>query len=141
MTTIMRRNPGSFRNPYYPVFKSFYAKNDSVDQNNFAPLNIIKNDHVYKVELNVAGWKKEDIDIKVEDETLIISGERTTENEQEEQYHLKEFSSQRFYRSIILGEEIDQENIQAELKDGILRIELKKLPEEELEVSKKIEIQ
>ncbi len=129
------------RTSYYPVFKSFNTRNGSVDRNTTAPINIIKNNHVYRVEVNLAGWQKEDVDIKVEDDTLIISGEKTTENEKEQEYHLREFSSEKFFRSIILSEEIDQEDIQAELKDGILTIELKKLSDEELNVSRKIEIQ
>lgn len=141
MTTIIRRNPYNARKLYYPEFKSFNAENDSACRNNFAPLNIIQNDHVYRVELNVAGWQKEDIDIKIEDETLIISGERSTDKDDKDQYHLQEFSNQRFFRSVILGDTIDQENIQAELKDGILRIELNRISDEELNVSKKIEIQ
>ena len=135
MTTIIRR-----KMPYYPTFKSFRTENETDRRKDFAPLNIIENDSVYMVELNLAGWQKEDIEMKIEDDTLIISGERKTEIREDNQYHLKEFDNQRFYRSLILNDTIDQESIEAELKDGILKIELKKISEEELKGSKKIEI-
>ena len=135
MTTIVRR-----KMPYYPLFRSFRTENDGDNRNNFAPLNIIENDNVYKVELNLAGWKKEDIEIKIEDETLIISGEMTAETNDENQYLLREFNNQKFFRSVILSDAIDQDNIEAELTDGMLRIELKKVPEDDMNLSKKIEI-
>lgn len=135
MTTIIRR-----KMPYYPVFKSFHTERENDRRKDFAPLNIIENDNVYMIELNLAGWQKEDIDMKIEDDTLIISGERKAEATEGNQYHLQEFDNQRFYRSLILNDSIDQESIGAELKDGILKIELKKISEEELKGSKKIEI-
>ena len=142
MTTIIRRRtPEKSLRSFYPVFRSFHAADDVDHRKNFAPLNIIENGNVYKVELNVAGWQKEDIEVKIEDDTLIISGEKTTNSEEKIEYRLQEYNNQRFFRSVILSEEIDQENINAELKDGILTIELKKIPEDELLVSKKIEIQ
>jgi len=136
MTTIIRR-----KTPYYPVFKSFRTEKGTDRRKDFAPLNIIENDNVYKVELNLAGWQKEDVEIKIEEDTLIISGERKTDTtEVKDQYHWQEFDNRRFYRSLILNDSIDQESISAELKDGILQIELKKISEEELKSGKKIEI-
>lgn len=142
MTTIIKRStPGMYRKSYHPVFRSFHTRNENDHRKNFAPLNIIENDNVYSVELNLAGWKKDEIDIRIEDETLIISGEKTTsEEDANNQYHLQEYSNEKFRRSVILTDEVDQEDIEAKLEDGILRIELKKIPEDELQLSKKIEI-
>lgn len=137
MTTIIR----SRKLPYHPIFRPFHIENGNGYRKNFAPLNIIENDNVYKIELNVAGWAREDIEIKLEDGTLSISGEKKlTEVEEQEQIHLREFSNSRFYRSVILGDFVDQDEISAELKDGILHIELKKQKEDEVDMIKKIEI-
>lgn len=137
MTTIIR----SRKTPYYPFFRPFHIENAPAYRKNFAPLNIIENDNVYKIELNVAGWSKEDIEIKIEEGTLSISGEKkNTEVEENQQFHVKEFTNTRFFRSVILGDSVDLDGISAELNDGILRIELKKVAEDETDVSKKIEI-
>lgn len=137
MTTIIK----SRKTPYYPIFRPFHIENSTGYRKNFAPLNIIENDNVYKVEMNVAGWSKEDIEIRIEEDTLTIRGEKqNTEAEENEQFHVKEFTNSRFFRSVILSDSVDVEGISAELTDGILRIELKKLAEEETDVSKKIEI-
>lgn len=138
MTTIIR----SRKMPYHPIFRPFHIENSNGYRKNFAPLNIIENDNVYKVELNVAGWDREDIEIKLEDGTLSISGEKKiTEVDKQEQFHVREFSTTRFYRSVILDDSVSQDEISAELKNGILRIELKKLKEDEVDLIKKIEIQ
>lgn len=137
MTTIIR----SRKLPYHPFFRPFRIENSDGYRKNFAPLNIIENDNVYKIELNVAGWTREDIEIKIEDGTLSISGEKKhSEVEEQEQFHVREFSNSRFYRSVILGDSVDQDEISAELKDGILHIELKKQKEDEVDLIKKIEI-
>src|SRR5690606_33572386 len=120
MTTVIRKR----KTPYYPVFRSFHMENRLDYRKNFTPLNIIENDHVYKIEMNVAGWSKDDIEIRIEEDTLSIRGEKEkSESEVADQYHVREFSNHKFYRSVILSDGVDQENIQAELKDGILRIE------------------
>lgn len=137
MTTVIRKR----KTPYYPVFRSFHMENRPDYRKNFTPLNIIENDHVYKIELNVAGWSKEEIEIRIEEDTLIIRGEKEkTESEANDQYHVREFSNHKFYRSVILSDGVDQENIQAELKNGILLIELTKVKATEAELSRTIEI-
>ena len=136
MTAVIRR-----RTPYYPAFKTFQMQNRRDHRKNYVPLNIIENDHVYKVELNVAGWAKEDIEIRIEDNTLSIRGKRErVETEEKRHFHVREFSGNRFFRSLILSDKIDQESIKAELNDGILRIELTKVESGEAELSRKIEI-
>lgn len=138
MTTIIR----SWKRPYHPIFRPFHIENRVAHRNNFAPLNIIENDNVYKIELSVPGWDKKDIEIKVEDDTLSIRGEKADSvTDENEQFHVREFAQSRFYRSVILSDAVDQNNISAELKNGILSIEVSKMENAEEEMVKKIEIQ
>lgn len=136
MTTIVKRK----KMPYYPAFGSFRMSKESVNRNSFAPMNIIENNDVYIIELELAGWKKDDIELRLEKETLIISGEMDPTRSEDTKYHMQEFKNQRFFRSVILNEAIDKEAIDAKMKNGILTIELTKISDNELAGRKKIEI-
>ncbi|MEW6369181.1 MAG: Hsp20/alpha crystallin family protein [Acidobacteriota bacterium] len=73
---------------------------------------------------------KKDIKISIESNTLTLQGERRVEKEiKEEDYHRIERSYGSFSRSFTLPVTVDQEKVQADYKDGVLRITLPKKPE------------
>jgi HSP20 family protein len=85
-------------------------------------------DIVLKAELPEV--KEKDIDIRLENNTLTLRGERRFEKEtQEENYHRLERSYGTFSRSFTLPTTVDQEGINAEYKDGVLKITLPKKAE------------
>ncbi len=78
---------------------------------------------VLKAEL--PGIAREDIDLRVENNTLTLRGERKREEEiRQEQYHRVERSYGAFSRSFSLPTRVDTENVRAEFKDGVLVITL-----------------
>ena len=78
---------------------------------------------VLKAEL--PGLKREDIDLRVENNTLTLRGERKHDTEiKQEQYHRVERSYGAFSRSFSLPTRIDTEHVRAEFKDGVLSITL-----------------
>lgn len=79
---------------------------------------------------DLPGVKKEEISINVEENTLILSGERKKELEVEkDKCYRKERYFGKFKRKFSLPASIDQEKISADFKDGVLTIEIPK-PEE-----------
>jgi HSP20 family protein len=75
----------------------------------------------------VPGIEDKDIEIKIEDSTLTIKGERKFEKEtQEENYHRIERAYGSFYRSFSLPPYIDQDKIEAEQEHGVLKITMPK---------------
>ena len=90
----------------------------------------------YTVELAVAGFTREDIDIEVKDHVLTIKGERKQRRPQEQYIH-RGLSTRKFTRSFRLSEYT--EVVGADLRDGILIINLEVIiPQDEL--PKKISI-
>lgn len=90
---------------------------------------IDKKDH-FLVKAEVPGYKKEELDISIEGDVLTLKGETKTEKKEEkENYQYRETSLGSFFRSIKLTSEIDKKGIKAALKDGILTLELPKVPE------------
>ncbi|MBC7362543.1 MAG: Hsp20/alpha crystallin family protein [Candidatus Aminicenantes bacterium] len=76
------------------------------------------------------GVDEKDVEIKIEDNTLTLKGERKFEKEtKEENYHRIERAYGSFFRSFSLPNYIDQEKISAEYENGLLRIHMPKKAE------------
>jgi molecular chaperone IbpA len=101
----------------------------------YPPHNIVKvNDTTYLVELAVAGFARDELDIEVNDRTLTVSGEHVNRGRE---YIHKGISAKKFHRNFRLSEYVQVHG--ADLTDGILAIELKVvLPDEKR--PRKIEI-
>lgn len=81
----------------------------------------------FHVEIDLPGVKKEDIDVKIDNNILTVSGERKMKKEvKKKDYHLMESSFGRIERSFFLPKGIDQNKINAKYKDGRLVIDLEK---------------
>jgi len=101
----------------------------SIPQSNYPPHNIIKKGETYCIEIAMAGFKKSDIDIQVEDNTLNISANYLGRENNVEFIH-KGISEKEFYKSFALAEYVEVKK--AKMVDGILIIELEKnIPEEQ----------
>jgi HSP20 family protein len=83
----------------------------------------------YIVEVDLAGVNKEDINVTVEDDYLIVTAERKFQNELTEgDYYLVESKFGKYYRAFYLSEEIDRDSIEAKFEDGRLTITFEKVP-------------
>ncbi len=120
-----------------PAFKS----SSVAGRMDFRPsVDISGSEHNYEIALDVPGMAREDIDIEVRGDRLLIQGrkEATRENK-EAQYYRIERSYGAFQRTLALPDDANVDDITAELKDGVLRLRIarKALPRSE---SKRIEI-
>jgi HSP20 family protein len=82
------------------------------------------------VQVEMAGMKKEDFDLSLQDDTLTISGERKSESEKREG---ESFRSERFFgsfsRSVTLPSLVKVDEVKAAYEDGVLTITLPKAEE------------
>lgn len=97
----------------------------------YPPHNVVKDEELkFTVELAVAGFKKEHIDIEVKDHVMTITGNRPQRREQNKYVH-KGISAKNWKKSFRLSEYT--EVVGADLQDGILTVDLEVvLPEEKL---------
>lgn len=80
------------------------------------------------IEAMVAGVKPEDLDVSITQDMVTINGKRTkTTHVQEDNYYYQELYWGRFSRSILLPQEVDSEEAEATMKNGLLSIKLPKL--------------
>ena len=105
--------------------------NDESELRNWRPaVDIYDHDEKIVVKAELPGVDKKDIHVDVKDGILSLKGERSYENEvEEEKYHRKERAFGKFQRSFALPEGLDPEKIDANYKDGILKIEIPKSEE------------
>jgi len=96
---------------------------------NYPPYNVIKVDEDnFVVELAVAGFAKTDIDVSTADGKLTVKGELNTEDNDSKFIH-RGIAARKFTREWALGEYMEVKA--AELKDGMLKIDVVRiLPEE-----------
>ena len=118
-----------FNDPFFIGFQpNLQTWSNVARQDNYPPYNVIKvNDETYRVDLALAGFDKKDIDVTVDNGSLIIKGEVEAENS-EEALH-KGIATRKFTRSFALGEFMEVTS--AEFKNGMLAIILERIVPEE----------
>jgi|TARA_R110001583_G_scaffold72741_2_gene203280 molecular chaperone IbpA len=117
-------------------FDSIFADLNRLAQaprgDNYPPYNIVKHDDDnYSIELAIAGFKKEDISIEVDQQQLIIKSKLKDADEDivELEYLHKGISARHFERSFTLADHVIVKD--AKMTDGILKVILERqLPEE-----------
>ena len=93
-----------------------------------APASLWEEEGRWCVEVDLPGVKLENVDVTLEKNSLRISAERTPIDENRKFWH-QERAFGHIDRLITLPETVDPEGIEAELKDGVLRLNLTKRPE------------
>jgi len=103
-------------------------------QENYPPFDLIKlGDNDYRIELAVAGFKPDEIDITAQQNVLLVTGRKKEEDEQgnssgANNYVYRGIATRSFERRFALADHIQVRG--ADLKDGLLSIELKReIPE------------
>ena len=111
------------------IFDRMHTLN-RIEQNQvkYPPYNIIKSgENHYKVEMAIAGFTQDDLDITVEDGVMTIVGNK--EQDDDAEYLHKGIGSRSFKRTFTLADTIVVQD--AELKDGILHVHLENvIPDE-----------
>ena len=116
------------------IFEEFDRLLESTERynSNYPPYNIRKlNDNDYKIEIALAGYSRDDIELELKDSTLTVRNktkEKVVNDESNGVIH-KGISTRQFERSFTISEDIKVKN--AELKNGLLNIDLERIVPEE----------
>jgi HSP20 family protein len=107
------------------------ATGEGTALNTWTPaVDIYEDQDTFLLKLELPEMSKEDIRVNLNENVLSISGERRFENEDKRDgYHRVERSYGQFYRSFTLPPNVNTEAINAEYKDGVLRLSLPKKEE------------
>ena len=99
-------------------------------QENYPPFDLVKEgDNEYRIQLAVAGFKQDEIDITAQQNVLIVSGRKADETEDKSNdFIYRGIANRSFERRFALADHIQVKG--ADLKDGLLSIELaREIPE------------
>jgi len=122
------REVASLQDRVNTLFQDFAGDNGTVTAAAFAPaVDVYENNEKVVLKLDIPGIEEKDLDIRVENQTLSVRGERKFESEEkEENFHRIERRYGSFFRSFSLPTTVDTENVNASYNAGVLKLELKK---------------
>jgi HSP20 family protein len=114
------------------LFRDSYGdREEALTTSTFAPpVDVYEDEHIVTLKIEVPGIEEKDIDVRVENNTLTVHGERKFEKEEkEENYRRVERQYGSFTRSFTLPNTVDTDGIQAQYDKGVLKIQLAKKAE------------
>ena len=124
------------------VFNDLFYNDMMPKANCTAPAINVK---AYTVELAAPGMNKQDFNVHINDEgNLVVKMEHKEEHKEEEnknvRYLRREFSYSKYEQTLILPDDVKKDAISAKVEDGVLTVELPKVVEEKVKLSRQIEI-
>src|SRR5437870_8199067 len=126
------RDLANFQNQINRIFQDYGRGSDELlTSGTFVPpVDVYEDEHNITIKLEVPGIEEKDLDIRLENNTLTVRGERNFEKEEkEENFHRVERRYGSFARSFTLPNSVDSDNAQASYENGILKIKLAKREE------------
>jgi len=133
--TITRWDPFrevvALQNRVNSLFREMNESDNPLTAASFVPaVDIYEDNNKVVLKLEVPGIEEKDLDVRVENNTLTVKGERKFEKEEkEENFHRIERRYGSFYRAFTLPSTVDTEHVGASYNAGVLKLELSKKPE------------
>jgi HSP20 family protein len=126
VATLQDRMNRLFRETYNQA-----SPDESLTTSTFSPaVDVYEDEHTVTLKVEVAGIDEKDIDIRLENNTLTIHGERKIEKEEkEENYRRVERQYGSFTRTFTLPPTVDAEHVSASYDKGVLKVALPKKAE------------
>ena len=125
------------------AFNDFFENSYMQRANATAPsINVAEDDKNFNVEVAAPGMTKDDFNIHLDENgDLVINMERKAHEEKKERKYLRrEFSYSKYQQTLVLPDNVDKTKISAEVKNGVLDIQLPKLSPDDAKVTRTIEV-
>src|SRR5271167_2826371 len=137
MTVLTRWEPfrefSTLQDRMNRLFRDSFSegREEALTTSTFAPaVDVYEDEHNITLKVEVPGIEEKDIDVRLENNTLTVHGERKFEKEEkEENYRRVERQYGSFTRSFTLPQTVDQESVSASYDKGVLNIKLAKKAE------------
>ena len=132
----------------WPDESEFFGKKNPLygkHAKNMMKTDVKEKDNGYEVAIDLPGFKKDEIEAKLENGYLTISAAKGLDKEEKDEkdgkYIRKERYSGAMSRSFYVGDELKQEDIKAKYEDGILKLSVPKKEQKKVETTKHIAIE
>ena len=134
MTVLTRRDFSTMQDRVNRIFRESYSPEgpeEVLTTSNFAPpVDVYEDEHNISLKIEVPGIDEKDIDVRIDNNTLTVHGERKIEKEEkEENFRRVERQYGSFTRSFTLPSSVDPGQVTADYNKGVLKIKLAKKAE------------
>lgn len=131
----------------FPFEKEFFGRRNPLygkHAKNIMKTDIKECDNAYEMDIELPGFKKENVSAKLENGYLTISAAKDLEKDEktdENVYIRRERYAGQCARTFYVGEDVQQEDIKAKFEDGILKVTIPKVEHKAVEAKKYIAIE
>ena len=131
----------------FPFEKHFFGERNHLygkHAKNIMKTDVKETDNSYELDIDLPGFKKEDINVQLDNGYLTIAASKSLEKEDEHEkshYIRQERYSGSMSRSFYVGNDVKQEEIHAKYEDGILKLAVPKKAAKTIETNKYIQIE
>ena len=131
----------------FPFERDFWGKKNPLygkNANRVMKTDIREHDTGYELDVDLPGFKKDEINVELENGYLTISAAKGLdkgEQDKKGKYIRRERYAGAMQRSFYVGDEVTQEDIKAKFEDGILRLSIPKKDAQTVETKKTIAIE
>jgi len=126
------------------IFDDIFTKNmEDIDQKDcdcVPAANIVETDQAFEIQIAAPGYKKNDIQVNLENNILTVYCDKNQSEGQEINYTRREFGFGTFRRAFTLPKIVDTEKISADYKNGILQVRMPKREEAVNKLSREIKV-
>jgi HSP20 family protein len=128
LVKFKKNAPADFMNSFFnDVWSNEFAPLNRAYGRSVPSVNISETDQNFTLHFAAPGFTKEDIKVKMDGDTLTVSGEiKTEEKETKDNFKRREFYTASFSRSFTLPDTIDGEKIEGKYENGIITVVLPK---------------
>lgn len=137
MTMLLTRRNQNYNQDWLPSLFRDFMNDDwftGRTSGSVPALNVIENEKDYELEFAVPGLKKEELNLQVDNDGVMsismVSKQEDNKTDNKRNYIRREFSYQRINQSYILPDDADHKNIKAKVENGVLIINIPKVPAE-----------
>lgn len=127
---------------FMPDFFNDFFGNIALDGTAKAPaVNVLEDETSFKIEVAAPGMTKEDFKVHLnKDGNLVIEVDKKCEckEEKEGKYIRKEFTCTKFHQTLVLPDNVDRDEVQANAENGVLYINLPKMQKQKVEEQKRM---
>ena len=99
---------------------------------------VAETDEAYLFTLEMPGLSREQVEIYIEGDTLVVKGGKAEQSENDPAARRREFRASRFERTFSIGNRVDRDKVSAKMQNGILTVTL---PKSVAKLGRKVEIQ
>lgn len=124
--------------------RDFWGRTNNKTTKNLMKTDIREHDAGYELDIDLPGFKKDEIKVELENGYLTISATKSTDNDEQNKkgkYIRRERYAGTMQRSFYVGDDVTQEDIKAKFENGILRLSIPKKDAKAVETKKTIAIE